>query len=133
MNKITINDERISATPAIAVAKENIKVSVAETKIETFDTWDGLNDVEQVALNIIQPAQIWTIKDVDADISNLECDITKTQNQLDDLNIFLQNKKDLRVELEKVVTPAFAANQIAVAEKVEEKPVEELPVEPIAK
>jgi len=126
MNKITINDERISATPAIAVAKENIKVSVAETKIETFDTWDEINGVEQVALNIIQPAQIWTIKDVDADISNLECDITKTQNQLDDLNIFLQNKRDLKVELEKVVNPVFAANQIAVAEKVDEIPAEEI-------
>ena len=125
MNKITINDERISATPAIAVAKENIKVAITESAPQTFQVWED-EKVKEVVLEVLQTPTQTTLKDVDAEISNLECDITKTQNQLDDLNIFLQNKKDLRVELEKVVTPAFAANQIAVAEKVDEIPVEKI-------
>ena len=132
MNKITINDERISATPAIAVAKENIKVAITESAPQTFQVWED-EKVKEVVLEVLQTPTQTTLKDVDAEISNLECDITKTQNQLDDLNIFLQNKRDLKVELEKVVNPVFQANQIAVEAKVDEKPVEELPVEEIIK
>ena len=124
MNKITINDERISATPAVAVAKENIKVAITESAPQTFQVWENEKVVEKV-LEVLQPPTIQTLKDTDAEISNLEINLSQAEAQVESLTAKLQKVRDLKVELEKVVQVAFDANVIAVA-KVEPLPVEKI-------
>ena len=113
--KITINDERIGQV--IPVALENIKVDIVEAKPQTFQTMDDKGDVVETTLNIVQPAQITTIKETDADISNLESQLSQAQVQVGELTAELQKKRDLRGEMETVVTVAFNDLQIAIQNK----------------
>ena len=122
MNKIEISDERIDQQ--IAVSKENIKVAITESAPQTFQVWENEKVVEKV-LEVLQPPTIQTLKDTDAEISNLEINLSQAEAQVESLTAKLQKVRDLKVELEKVVQVAFDANVIAVA-KVEPLPVEKI-------
>ena len=125
MNKIEIQDERIDQ--AISVSKENIKVTITETKSETFQTWDAVkSEGKEVVLEILQPPTQTTLKDVDADISNLESQLAQAQAQVLSLTAELAKHAALKVELEAVVQPAFDANVIAVEIKAEEERIAEI-------
>jgi citrate lyase gamma subunit len=110
---IKINDERIDQV--IPVALENIKVEITEAVPQTFTTINEKGDEEEVILNIKQAPVQTTLKDLDAKISNLEINVATTNNQLLQLNAELQEKRDLKVEIEAVVKPAFDANNIELA------------------
>ena len=132
---IKITDERVSETNPVAVAMENIKAEITSSAPQTFTTINEKGDEEEVVLNIKQAPVQTTLKDLEAEISNLESRVAETNNSLLQLNAELEEKRNLRVELEKVVQPVYDANMVAVQTKAEQtpskEPVEKLPVEEI--
>ena len=121
--KIEVKDERIDQQ--IAVSKENIKVEIVEAKPQTFTTIDINGVEEEVILNIKQAPVQTTLKDVDADISNLEIQLSQAEAQVVSLTAELAKKRTLKTDLEVVIQPAYDKLQV----DLENKPVEKLPTE----
>jgi hypothetical protein len=123
MKKIEIADERIAQV--IGVAKENIKVAITESAPQTFQVWENESIVEKT-LEVMQSPAIITLKDLDAEISNLTLESANLNSQVERVASELQKKTALKIELEKVVQSAYDANEIALLEKEAEQP----PIEP---
>ena len=109
---IKITDERIEQV--IPVALENIKAEIVEAKEQTFETLDEKGEVVLTTLNVIQSGKITTLKDIDAEISDIEMTLSNAQAQVESLTIELQKKKDTRTQFEAKVTEAHADLQTAL-------------------
>lgn len=129
--KIQIADERVEQE--IPVALENIKAEVLEAKPQTFQTLDENGEVVEQTLNIVQPSKIITLKDLEAEISDMEIALINAQTNVESLTAELQAKRDMRDELTNIVQPAFDDLQVAIANKAEinPSPIEKLPSEEI--
>jgi chromosome segregation ATPase len=123
--KIEIADERVSDTNPIAVAKENIKVAITESKPQTLQVWQN-EKVEEVFLEVMQEPIQTTLKDVDADISNLEIQLSQAEAQVANLTAELAKKRTLKTDLEAIINPVYDKLQVDIANKPTETPVEEV-------
>jgi len=122
---IKITDERIEQI--IPVSRENIKCEVVETEEQAFKTLDDKGLEKEVVLNVVKPTQTTTLKDLIAQIGEVESDLAYSQSNVDIFTAELAKLNALKVEMEALVQSAFDANVIAVAEKPVETPVEPLP------
>lgn len=124
MNKIQIADERIDQ--AIPVAFENIKAEIVEAKPQTFQTLDENGEVKEMTINVVQPGQTITLKDLSAEIGDLEIQLSQTQQRVDYLTAEIQKKRDLQIELTNIIQPAFDDLQVAISKKPTEEIQQEI-------
>lgn len=122
--KISINDERIEQV--IPVALENIKAEIVEAKPQTFQTLDENGEVKEMTINVVQPGQTITLKDLSAEIGDLEIQLSQTQQRVDDLTAEIQKKRDLQIELTNIIQPAFDDLQVAISKKSTEEIQQEI-------
>jgi hypothetical protein len=122
--QIKITDERIDQI--IPVALENIKAEIIEAKEQTFEILDEKGEVILTTLNVIQPGKITTLKDIDAEISDMEMALSNAQTQVESMTIELQKKKDLRTKFETTIRPVFDNLQVELTKKSVATPVEEI-------
>ena len=122
MKTITIKDERI--TQVVPVALEEIKAEITET--ENMTTPLEISGVKiEGTFTTTKSLGITTLKDTDAEVSNLTIYLAEAQQRVVDLTTEVQNKNNTRTELEPIVQKAFDDLQIAIAAK----PVEPTPIE----
>lgn len=112
--KIVINDERI--TQILPVSLEDIKCDITESKPQTFLVLEVDKEVEKT-LEIVQPAYQTTLKDIDADISNLEIQLSQANDSMAKLTLELTKKQNMKIELGAVVQVAFDDLQVAISKK----------------
>ena len=121
MQTITIKDERI--TQVVPVTLEEIKAEITET--ENMTTPLEISGVKiEGTFTTTKSLGITTLKDTDAEVSNLTIQLVQAQQRVVDLTAELQDKNNTKTELEPIVQKAFDDLQVAIAEKsVEPAPV----------
>lgn len=124
--QIKITDERVEQV--VPVALENIKAEIVEAKEQTFETLDEKGEVKLTTLNVIQPGKTTTLKDLTAEISDMEIALSDAEAQVLNLTAELQKKRDNRTQFEAKVMEAHASLQVALEAKPKEDltPTEEI-------
>lgn len=96
--QIQITDDRIEQN--LAVAPENIQVSLSEASPQTFQTINEKGDVEVVTLNVMHPVATTTLKDEDAAIDNIKIELSQAQERVDSLTAELAKRVEIRASIQ---------------------------------
>lgn len=114
---VTITDNRIEeGTP---VARENIQVSLTTVQATVIHTINNDGQPEDITLNVVVPDGDTTLKDIEADISNLQIEEDTTQAQLTTIQNSLRTKIATREEIVSTIDTAISSQEEVADSQIE--------------
>lgn len=91
---IKITDKRIADGKQVAI--ENIEVEITKSSAKTFSVENQDGSISDTTLNVVESIETTTLKDIDAELSNLTIQRTDLQNQIDALDALILSKTATR-------------------------------------
>lgn len=98
---IKITDKRIA--DGTQVNAENIEVQVSKSASKTFTVENLDGSLSETTLNVVESVETTTLKDIDAELSNLTVQRATLQTQLDDIDARILATTNTRADVDTAI------------------------------